>query len=182
MSGGHDARAVANLMLEEAEFSGLLLTNLSLQKLLYFAHGTHLILHKEPLVSGYFEAWQYGPVHPVVYRSFKEAGSLPIAFRAQAQNPLTGEKSPIEPPADRHLPYFLKRVLDSYGLMSAGKLVELSHAKDSPWAFVIEKAATDVALGLRIPDNVIQERFRYHMVPINFEHTSGDVIDDTPFT
>ncbi len=75
MSGAYDPRAVANLMLDEAKRCGINISNLALQKLLYFAHGIYLTKTKRPLVSGYFEAWQYGPVHPAVYRAFKGSGS-----------------------------------------------------------------------------------------------------------
>ena len=37
---------------------------LELQKLMYFARAIFLIETDDPLVSGWFEAWQYGPVHP----------------------------------------------------------------------------------------------------------------------
>src|SRR3954465_5914060 len=93
-----DARSVANLMLNEADRVGISITNLALQKLLYFAHGIFLIENKRPLVSGYFEAWQYGPVHPAVYKAFQSAGSNPIPFRASSQDVLTGESRPIQDP------------------------------------------------------------------------------------
>jgi len=57
-----DPRSIANFMLDEADRVGVGITNLALQKLLYFAHGIFLNETKGPLVSGYFEAWQYGPV------------------------------------------------------------------------------------------------------------------------
>ncbi|URK89026.1 hypothetical protein LP421_15955 [Rhizobium sp. RCAM05350] len=38
MSGEYDPRAVANLLLDEADRLGIKITNLALQKLLYFAH------------------------------------------------------------------------------------------------------------------------------------------------
>jgi len=60
----YDARAIANLMLDEASEMDRGVTNLALQKLLYFAHSLFLIEYKRPLVSGYFEAWKLGPVHP----------------------------------------------------------------------------------------------------------------------
>jgi uncharacterized phage-associated protein len=67
MSGDpYDPRGVANLMLDEAERLGVEVTHLALQKLLYFAHGLFPINCKRPLVSGCFEAWQHGPVHPAV--------------------------------------------------------------------------------------------------------------------
>lgn len=54
----YDPRAVANLLLDEADQRGTKVTNLALQKLLYFAHGIHLTQTKQPLLTGYFEAWQ----------------------------------------------------------------------------------------------------------------------------
>ena len=66
-----DPRAIANLMLDVADENGQQLSNLALQKLLYFAHATFLIETGSPLLGGFFEAWKYGPVHPGFYRSFK---------------------------------------------------------------------------------------------------------------
>ena len=84
MSGSSscDPRSVANLLLDIADEQRLPITNLTLQKLLYFAHALFLIKTRQPLVSGYFEAWRYGPVHPLVYRAFRSAADKPIATRA----------------------------------------------------------------------------------------------------
>lgn len=181
MNKGYDPRAVANLMLDEADRLEIKITNLALQKLLYFAHGVYLIQTKRPLVSGYFEAWQYGPVHPSAYRSFKDAGSEPITFRVKGQDPLTGEKRELRSPDDARLVGLIQQVLNSYGRMPSGRLVDLSHAKDSPWRYVVDKARTEVAFGLRIPDNVIVERFRFHKVSVGLQPLSGEPHDDAPF-
>jgi len=181
MSAGYDPRAVANLMLDEADRLSVKITNLALQKLLYFAHGIHLVQTKEPLVSGYFEAWQYGPVHPSAYMAFKRAGSEAITFRAEGQDPLTGAPRDIETPSDPRLISLMSQVINSYGKMSPGRLVDLSHAKDSPWSYVVDKARTEVAFGLRISDTVILERFRHHKVSVGLRPASGEPSDDTPF-
>jgi uncharacterized phage-associated protein len=55
----NDPRIVANYMLEIADSKSIALTNLALQKLLFFAHAISLVEKKKALVSGYFEAWQY---------------------------------------------------------------------------------------------------------------------------
>jgi len=55
---------LANLMLHEAARIDITITHLTLQKLLYFAHGLSLVRYGQPLVLGYFEAWRLGPVHP----------------------------------------------------------------------------------------------------------------------
>ena len=181
MSTGHDPRAIANLMLDEAERLGIMLTNLSLQKLLYFAHGIYLMQTKTPLVSGYFEAWQYGPVHPSAYRAFKEAGSAPIAFRATGQDALTGSPRTLQTPSDPRLVSLMQQVVSSYGRMPSGRLVDLSHAKDSPWWYIVQQARAEVAFGLRISDTVILDRFKHHKMSVGEKPLSGDPNDDTPF-
>ena len=183
MSGPYDPRAIANLMLDEADRRGWKITNLALQKLLYFAHGIHLTKKKEPLVSGYFEAWQYGPVHPAVYRAFKPSGSAPISTRAVAKDPLTGKVRDLTKPTDLGVIDLVSDVTRSYGHLPPGRLVDLSHAKDSPWSVVVDKARTDVAFGMRIPDDVIMDRFRHHKVSVGTNPRAAEPpSDDAPFT
>lgn len=178
----YDPRAIANLMLGEADRIGIEITNLALQKLLYFAHGFFLNETKAPLVNGYFEAWQYGPVHPTAYKAFRAAGSEPIHFRAEGRNVLTGVPTPIIEPEDPSVRRLVQQVLNSYGKLSPGRLVDLSHARNSPWAFIVDKSRTSVAFGLRIPDDVILSRFKYHKVSIGAEPIAGEPSEDTPFT
>ena len=53
--------------------SGWTLSNLAMQKLLYIAHMYHLGMYDAtPLVTGHFEAWDYGPVHPTFISCNKE--------------------------------------------------------------------------------------------------------------
>ncbi|WP_430514173.1 type VI toxin-antitoxin system SocA family antitoxin [Pannonibacter phragmitetus] len=182
MSGPYDPRAIANLLLDEADRRGWKITNLALQKLLYFAHGLYLTKMKSPLVSGYFEAWQYGPVHPSVYRAFKPSGSEPINSRAVAQDPLTGKARDLPKPTDLDVIDLVSDVMRSYGHLPPGRLVDLSHAKGSPWEVVVDKARTNVAFGMRISDDIIIERFRHHKVSVGSDPRAGEPpSDDTPF-
>jgi uncharacterized phage-associated protein len=177
-----DPRSVANAMLDESDRIGQPVTHLALQKLLYFAHALFLIEKKRPLVSGYFEAWRNGPVHPAAYEAFKAAGRRPIAFRATRVDISSGSRSPVTPNDDPDVRLHLGRVMQSYGRLTPGRLVEISHAKGAPWNFVVDKARTSMALGLRIPDSVIVERFKFHKVSIGEAPTSGEPIEDAPFT
>lgn len=178
----YDPRGIANLLLDEADRVGIGVTNLALQKLLYFAHGFFLNETRQPLVKGYFEAWQFGPVHPTAYQAFKRAGADPIAFRAHGQDPMTGMPTTIALPEASAVRLLVQQVLNSYGKLSAGRLVDLSHAKNSPWHFVVDKARTEVAFGLRIPDSVILDRFKYHKVSVGLAPVFGEASEDTPFT
>lgn len=178
----YDPRSIANLMLDEADRNGINLTNLALQKLLYFAHGIFLNETKQPLVKGYFEAWQYGPVHPLAYKAFRASGSGPIRERAEAQDALTGERKQLCQPDAPAIRQLVQQVLNSYGRLSVGRLVDLSHAKNSPWHHIVDKGRTSVAFGLRIPDAVILERFKFHKISIGLAPAAGEPSEDTPFT
>ena len=54
------------------------ISNLKLNKLLYYAQGTHLARTGKPLFENAIEAWQYGPVVPEVYQKYKACGKNPI--------------------------------------------------------------------------------------------------------
>ena len=82
----YDPRSVANLLLHEAARLDITITHLTIQRLLYFAHGLSLTRSGQPLVLGYFEAWRLGSVHPLIYAAFKPAGGAPIDVKARAQN------------------------------------------------------------------------------------------------
>jgi len=177
-----DPRGIANLMLDEAGRRGYVVTHLALQKLLYFAHGIFLIERKRPLVSGYFECWDNGPVHPTVYQAFKAAGRDPIAFRALRLDVITGQRTMIPPPSDTEVCDHVVRIVNSYAGLSASRLVQISHAKGAPWDYVVDKGRTSLALGLRISDTVIVERFKYHKVSVGAPTMTGEPREDSPLT
>lgn len=156
----YDARSIANLILDIAETGGLRLQHIALQKLLFFAHASFLVQQGRPLVSGAFEGWQYGPVHPSVYRSFKSAGEKPlVGIRAKGQDVLTGAERILPPITDSEVRLHVMQVVSSYGRLSTSRLIELSHVKDGPWDFAVNGSGQGVALGTRITDDVIRERF-----------------------
>ena len=69
------AKFFIGLANEQAEQNqGDLMTNLRLQKLLYFAQGWYLARYGKPLFSDEIEAWTYGPVVPEVYQTYKPNG------------------------------------------------------------------------------------------------------------
>jgi uncharacterized phage-associated protein len=176
-----DPRSLGNLMLDEAN-GRIPITNLALQKLLYFAHGLYLVEAKQPLVSGYFEAWKFGPVHPTAYNAFKVAGDQAINFRAERREVLTGALHPIAPPTDPAIIECVRRIMSTYGRMTPGRLVEVSHARNAPWRFIVDTAKTDMVFGLRIPNGVILNRFKYHKVSVGAEPAIGEPGEDAPFT
>ena len=60
----YDVKDIANLLLLSAESysGGELMTNMKLQKMLYYQQGFHLAYFDTPLFDDEIEAWMYGPV------------------------------------------------------------------------------------------------------------------------
>jgi uncharacterized phage-associated protein len=176
-----DARVVANTIIEFAEERGYLVTNLSLQKLLYFTHAHFLVRYEKPLVSGIFEAWKFGPVHPFIYSALKTYGARPIDSPLQKFDPIT--RLAVELPKIPKGP-LLNDILDIVApliKMSAGYLVDISHAKGGPWDTIVEQSKNGSVLGLRITDEVILARLRFQKASLDPVPRSGDPIEDSPF-
>jgi uncharacterized phage-associated protein len=99
------------------------LSNLKLQKLIYYAQGFHLALTGKPLFGEAIEAWEHGPVIPALYRKFKHYGSGAIP---PSENGIVRE---IYPEDVRDL---LDEVYQVYGQYSASKLRNMTHG-EPPW-------------------------------------------------
>ena len=70
--------AVANFVIDIAKKNNMSVTNLQLQKILFFLQGFTLCKYKYGIVNGTFSKWQYGPVQKNVYRTFRDNGAGPI--------------------------------------------------------------------------------------------------------
>ncbi len=98
-----------------------LLTDLKLQKLLYYAQGTAIKYTGKSLFNESLVAWDLGPVVPEVYNKYKKYGKKPI-------------DEPMEKPnfGNNDVEVILKDVYEDYGQFSAFKLVEMTH-NEAPW-------------------------------------------------
>jgi uncharacterized phage-associated protein len=162
----YDVRDIANFTLDFADARDIEVTNLALQKLLYFVHGWFFSLYDEPLIKNKFEAWQYGPVQRVIYDQFKSFKDSAIRdVRAKYIDPLTGEhiyRCPVIAPDHKTV---IESVLDRYKQYSASQLVKESHVEDGPWEYVWKQAEDAVYPGMKIPDSIIADHFK-RLVPI----------------
>ena len=108
---------------------GDIISNLKLQKLLYYMQGYHLAFFNEKFFEDYLEAWTYGPVVPSAYHRFKEFGPKGIILDPNEYNE-------IELSADQE--DMFEQVMNEYGKFSAIKLMEMTH-KEAPWKEAFEK-------------------------------------------
>ena len=146
--GMHDARSVANQIIERAHQSQRAITHLEVQKLLYFCHAWMLGLYQEPLIEQPIEAWQYGPVVPDVYNSLRRHGGEPITRLIPGV--AKDEYSEIE--AD-----IIDQVFQKYGGLTVGQLIAATHATGAPWAQTWDKYGPSGHAV--IPDPIIEDYY-----------------------
>ena len=108
------------LFFQTPEEAGDLISNLKLQKLLYYAQGLYLAKYGRPLFPERIEAWTHGPVVPRVYHHFKEHGFGSIPKPANC------------PELSKRVQRFLTTVFRVYGQYSAWKLRDFTH-QEAPW-------------------------------------------------
>jgi len=73
---------VANFVIDLSIKEKNLITNLQLQKILFFLQGYCLHEYNKPIIKDNFSKWQYGPVVEAVYQEFKDNGSEKITDKA----------------------------------------------------------------------------------------------------
>lgn len=98
------------------------ISNLKLQKLLYYMQGFHLALFDAPFFNETIEAWTYGPVVPVVFREFKR-------YQNRSINPENYHDELQLPDEEERM---FNRVYDEYSRFSAVALMQMTH-NEGPW-------------------------------------------------
>lgn len=156
MAPAYDGRAVANFVLDLCDDLGVRVTNLALQKIVFFCHAWTLVGLQKPLIRHKFEAWEFGPVLPYLYREFKAYDRAPIRGRATQIDPLTGQKKVVPYAFAADIETKLREVVSFYGRMRAGDLVEMSHIEGGPWHRVWNHEGRSNP-GMQIEDSSIAE-------------------------
>ena len=96
------------------------ITNLKLQKLLYFVQAICLMVFDKKAFPEKILAWSYGPVVNEVYQQYKQNHASKINSESNVKNISSGLYKIVE------------EVINSYGLFEANKLIDLTH-EEEPW-------------------------------------------------
>lgn len=145
----HDARTVANKIIELSMRDEKLLTPLQIIKLVYLCHGWMLALHGRALIKEYVHAWRYGPAIPNLYDSLKHYGGEPVTDRI------------IRAPEERLDDVeedLIRQVYERYGDFTSIQLSQMTHARGTPW----EEIRSETQSNSVIPDELIQEYYQEH--------------------
>jgi uncharacterized phage-associated protein len=155
----YDAREVSNFILKIAHNRGTQITQMSLLKIIFYAHGWYLATNDKPLFRQPVEAWEFGPVVKVVRDAFKGFGRNPITSFAERLDLESGEFTQVSASLSNEDEKFVETIFDNYSKYSAFTLSDMTHEKDSPWDKVWNTNKTIGRLGLRIKNEEIREYF-----------------------
>lgn len=134
----NSAIAVANWFIEQNRLVPRDLTHLKLQKMLFLAQGWHLAYFDIPLFEDPIEALKFGPVVPSVYftlgsRPKNENLTDPIEGYVLRGTDYEAFGTPEMFFSNDDVRKLMKSVWDAYSVMNAWRLVNITHAKGSPW-------------------------------------------------
>ena len=124
---------IAEKQAENEQGDGM--SNLKLQKLLYFAQGWYMARYDEPLFDAPMEAWRLGPVVPSVYAEYQHFGRNPIH-----------DVPPVDSAFTRQEFDFLMDIVREYWRYSASALIDMAHEQGTPWAKVYQKDVPHIPL------------------------------------
>lgn len=140
-------KRVADYLLTASRERGEVLTNLKLQKLLYYAQAWFLATNGKPLFQEDFEAWVHGPVLPSQYHRFKGHSWKPITAKV------------VRPELTRSVRKHLDAILDVFGSDSAIALERMTHA-ERPWKEARGDLAPHESSHATIDKRVMKEYYR----------------------
>ncbi len=123
-------------------------TNLKLQKMLYFIQGFSYAQMDKRFIDEEFEAWPYGPVIRSAYIYYSIFGSFTIKTIEQSNSNI--DKFSEE---DKN---FLDEIILKLNMYTASQLVKASHTKGSPWNETFEKKGPKSI----IDDSLIEKYFK----------------------
>jgi uncharacterized phage-associated protein len=121
---------IADYFIYVANDTGSFISNLKLQKLVYYAQAWHLGIYDTPLFDEDFEAWVHGPVIPALFYQYKEFSWKPILKEVQ------------KPDFSPELNEFLEEITEEYFICDGFEL-ELMTTRENPWIYARKGLARD---------------------------------------
>lgn len=137
------ADKVADFFLAFAKEHGDYLSQLKLQKMVYYADAWFYVNNETPLIKEDFEAWVHGPVIRSLYQRFKAYRWNPISEDVDSPK-LTDEES-------EHL----SEIYQVFGKYNGYELEQMTH-EEAPWTEARGSCAPDEAC-----ENIINKKTMY---------------------
>lgn len=158
----YSAKDIAIYIINYCNERDIEITNLKLQKLLYFLQGGFYLVFDKPCFKEDIECWQYGPVVSSVYSEFRKYGSssIPNINFTEEYDFDTADfvkKKWRFKFTDKDHEDLITTILDGLSKFSAYKLVDITHRQD-PWKEHYEPFSKNL-----IPKEKLRSYFRRNL-------------------
>lgn len=153
MEAKYSAIEVAGYIVEYCNKNGLNISNLRLQKLLYFIQAYFLIKFNGERIAfnDEIEAWDFGPVVPSIYHKYKRFGSGQIPFNDESYANIFSDD-------DKKI---IEDVIEYFKEKSSIYLMNLTHGQN-PWQSVYNRS--DRYANLTITKDSIKNYFLHNSI------------------
>ena len=144
--------------------SGREITNLLLQKVLYYVKAISELFMGSSIILDPCEAWKFGPVFPTVYEKYKDFGKQEIIINLSddyVENLLTDEEKKIT-----------DFVLNTFGIYNAWFLKDLTHLEE-PWVAARNGFDKNDASRTVMDDKLIRDYFERMDEIYNLKNPEG---------
>lgn len=125
------ALEVARYILTKSNKDGHPISNLQLQKMLYYIQYEFLTNYEKSLFDDDFEAWKFGPVIPVVYYEYSHMGAFRIGADYKDYDKILSEmrKDEID---------MLNDIIVDKRDMNVWSMVDNTHKKGKAWDLIFK--------------------------------------------
>lgn len=119
---------IADYFIALSNETGSLITNLKLQKLVYYSQAWHIAMFETSIFEEEFEAWIHGPVLPELFNQYKNTYYHPIE-----RDDLNGHSLDVlRKKFGKTLSNLIENVVEEYFGMESYALEQTTHAEE-PW-------------------------------------------------
>lgn len=139
----YSALDIAEYVISKCNDVNIPITNLKLQKILYYIQAYSLVLLDDKMFTEEIRAWTYGPVVKEVYDEYSHCASFPINRSTEFE---------LDKDCERNI---IRRVFLEKIPIDAWDLVEQTHNED-PWKDTMEMYGE----GAIIPCELIKDYFK----------------------
>lgn len=140
-----DVNDVADFLIDLYMDSEDPMTNIRLNKFLYFIQGWHLAIFDKPIFEEDFQAWKKGPVIPMIYHNYKNQMPIQEILNSGYMENLSDEEIGL-----------IVDVARKYQGYSNQALVGMTHFNGSPWKQVYREDEYETV----IPKEIIKDYFK----------------------
>ena len=120
------------------------ISNMKLNKLVYFAQVMHVCAYRRALYRDDTRAWDYGPVVPPLYRLLRPFGPTTFSLREQRVEEAFRQKGMHELKSDSTAIEVVRSVWATLKTFSATDLSRMTHQPGTPWTITYRKKPYDV--------------------------------------